>query len=175
MLEHVRTCWNTFPGGEFSTSKNLVEYGGDISLSKSKSSLPLLPLPLLPHPPFPLSFFGGGRGGGGGDGGEPLHRPPEGGGTKSPPLLPQDFKDFFTQGRLIWNIFLFSLSLYSLCVIYPRGRSSVHSSKLQKLMLSSQQNSLWHTSMKFKNRLIFLSLNISSLCVIYHWRIIYFE
>ena len=154
MLEHVRTCWNTFPGGEFSTSKNLVEYGGDISLSKSKSSLPLplLPLPLLPHPhpPFPLSL-GGGRGGGregegGGGGGSHHHRPPEGGGLLPPP---PDLNGFFTQGRLIWNIFLFSLSLSSLCVIYPRGRSSVHSSKLQKLMLSSQQNSLWHTSMKF--------------------------
>ena len=32
---------------------------------------------------------------------------------------------------LIWNIFLFSLSLSSLCVIYPRGRS-VHSSKNYK-------------------------------------------
>ena len=113
------------------------------------------PPPPPPSPFSPFFFLGGGKGTGGqGTGGEPLHRPPEGGGTKSPPLLPQDFtKNFFTQGRLIWNIFLFSLSLYSLCVIYPRGRSSVHSSKLQKkLMVSSQQkkqNSLWHTSMKF--------------------------
>jgi hypothetical protein len=157
MLEHVRTCWNTFPGGEFSTSKNLMEYGGDISLSKSKSSLPLPLLPLLPHPPpppFPLSFWGlegeGGRGGeGGGDGGgESSHHPPEGGGTKSPPL--RILMAFLRRAGWFKNIFLFSLSLYSLCVIYPRGRS-VHSSKLQKLMLSSQQNSLWHTSMKFKN------------------------
>ena len=151
MLEHVRTCWNTFPGGEFSTSKNLVEYGGDISLSKSKSSLPLLPLPLLPLPLFPFLFLGGEGEGGEGTGGNHCTAPPERrGGDEVPPPSPSGFyKNFFTQGRLIWNIFLFSLSLYSLCVIYPRGRSSVHSSKLQKLMLSSQQNSLWHTSMKF--------------------------
>jgi hypothetical protein len=146
MLEHVRTCWNTFPGGEFSTSKNLVEYGGDISLSKSKSSLPLPPPPPPPPPPSPSPFSpffgGGGRGGGregegGGGGGSHHHRPPEGGGLRPP--SPPDLNGFFTQGRLIWNIFLFSLSLSSLCVIYPRGRSSVHSSKLQKLMLSSQK------------------------------------
>jgi hypothetical protein len=145
MLEHVRTCWNTFPGGEFSTSKNLVEYGGDISLSKSKSSLPLPPPPPPPPPPSPSPFspfFGGGEGEGGGrgregEGGEATTTAPRRGGDFVPP--PPDLNGFFTQGRLIWNIFLFSLSLSSLCVIYPRGRSSVHSSKLQKLMLSSQK------------------------------------
>jgi hypothetical protein len=147
MLEHVRTCWNTFPGGEFSTSKNLVEYGGDISLSKSKSSLPLLPLPLLPHPPFPLSFLGGG-----GKGGEPSHHPPEGGGTKSPP--PPILMAFLRRAGWFETFSFFSQSLFfKICVIYPRGRSSVHSSKLQKNLwcpLNKKQNSLWHTSMKFK-------------------------
>ena len=122
MLEHVRTCWNTFPGGEFSTSKNLVEYGGDISLSKSKSSLPLplLPLPLLPHPhpPFPLSLGGGkGRGeGGGGRGreGEHYHGPPGVGGDERPP--PDFTKTFFYQS-------FFFKSSKSVLSTYPRGFS----------------------------------------------------
>ena len=88
--------------------------------------------PPPPPPPFPLSFFGGGGG--------TIAPPPRRGGDEVPPPSPSGFyKNFFTQGRLIWNILLFSLSLYSLCVIYPRGRSSVHSSKLQKLMVSSQK------------------------------------
>ena len=62
----------------------------------------------------------------------------------------------------IWNIF--SLSLSSLCVIYPRGRS-VHSSKNYKTYVVLSKNSLWHTLIKFKSPpKIFLSLNISSLC-----------
>ena len=127
------------------------------------------PLPLFPSL-LPLSFLGGRGGGRGEGGGEPPPPPPGGGGTKSPP--PPDFNGFFTQGRLIWNIFLFSLSLSSLCVIYPRGRSA-HSSKLQrycplKAFLVAYFNEIW-------NGLIFLSFNLSSLCVIYHWRIIYFE
>ena len=57
-------------------------------------------------------FLGGGKGRGGGEGrgGEPSHHPPEGGG-RSPP--PSDFNGFFTQGRLIWNIFIF-LSVFIL-------------------------------------------------------------
>ena len=49
---------------------------------------------------------------------------------------------------------IFSLSLSSLCVIYPRGRS-VHSYKNYKTYVVLSKNSLWHTLMKFKNRLIF--------------------
>ena len=58
----------------------------------------ITPPPSSPSSPLLPLFLGGqGRGRGGGDGGagegtgrEPLHRPPlnEGGGTKSPPLLP---------------------------------------------------------------------------------------
>ena len=161
MLEHVRTCWNTFPGGEFSTSKNLVEYGGDIS--KSKSS-PILPLPHLTPPPpppspFPLSL-GGGRGGGGGKGrgegrgrGGTIAPPPRRGGDEVPLPSPSGFE---------W---LFSLSLSSLCVIYPRGRS-VHSSKLLNLWCPLNKIHCGILQkMKFKSPpKIFLSLNISSLC-----------
>jgi hypothetical protein len=38
------------------------------------------------------------------------------------------------------------------------------SSKNYKTYVVLSKNSLWHTLIKFKNRLIFLSLNISSLC-----------
>ena len=110
--------------------------------SSPTPSTPLHPRPLVP-PVCPF-LLGGGRGGGEGrgEGGrwgshQPPPPPPGGGGDFVPP--PFGFEWLFYAGPLIWNIFLFSLSLSSLCVIYPRGRSSVHSSKLQKLMLSSQK------------------------------------
>jgi hypothetical protein len=94
---------------------------------------------------------GRGRGGGGGEGGVVT--------SAAPPLwILMAFLRRAGDVMLIWNIFLFSLSLSSLCVIYPRGRS-VHkkNKKLQTYVVLSK-NSLWHTLIKFKNRLIFSPL-----------------
>ena len=121
LLKHVQTCWNTFR---------------PVETRFQASPLPLPPPP--PPPPFPLSFGGEGEGGGRGrEGGETIAiiGPPEEGGTKSPPL-----RILTTKKKL------FSLSLSSLCVIYPRGFSLSPQLKTTKLMVSSQQNSLWHTS-----------------------------
>ncbi len=121
------------------------------------------PPPPPPSPLFPLPFFFsflglGGEGEGGGEGrgrgGATTTAPLERGGDKVPPLPPPDFNDFFTQGRLIWNIFLFSISLSSLCVIYHRGRS-VHSSKNYKTFVILSKISVWHTS----NNEILITLN----------------
>jgi hypothetical protein len=91
LLEHVSSRPDEFS----------IFYFSILYLRKSNSStLPPPPPPPSPIPPIsPYSFLwgGGGRGGeraGDGDGdGEPppppVGRPPEGGGTKSPPLLPQ--------------------------------------------------------------------------------------
>ena len=96
--------------------------------SPSSPLLPLLP-PFFP-PNFPIFFFwGGGEGDGGkgtggqGTGREPLHRPPlnEGGGTKSPPLLPQDFTKKTFLPRLIYKHFHFfsqNIQIFKICVIY---------------------------------------------------------
>jgi hypothetical protein len=100
-------------------TKKILKFISLLKLLKFKSFcnvnqhyLIIVLLPPPPPPPPSSPFFWGGRGGdgGAGDGGagegtgrEPLHRPPlnEGGGTKSPPLLPQDFtKNFFTQAHL---------------------------------------------------------------------------
>jgi hypothetical protein len=103
--KHVQTCWNTFPVDPM----NFLFY---IFIFLYFYIFYFIPPPSssssIPHPPPPISpysffvFLGGGGGGGGdgagdgdgdGTGGEPppppAGRPSEGGGTKSPPLLPQ--------------------------------------------------------------------------------------
>jgi len=107
LSKHVQTCWNTFKP---------VETRSDL-LKQHVSRPPPLPLhPPSPSSPSPFSpFFWGGRGGGrvgGGGGGGALPRPPGGGGDEVPPL-----RILTTKKKL------FSLSLSSLCVIYPRGFS----------------------------------------------------
>ena len=97
------------------------------------------PSPSSPSPSPFSPFFGGGRGGGRGregEGGKPPPPPPPGrGGDEVPP--PPDFtKTFFYQ----------NLQIFKICVIYPRGFSLSPQLKTTKLMVSSQQNSLWHTS-----------------------------
>ena len=103
--KHVQTCWNTFPVDPM----NFLFYIFIFLYFYIFYFIPP-PLLLLLHPPqfppiSPYSFFVFlGRGGGGereregagdgdGTGGEPppppAGRPSEGGGTKSPPLLPQ--------------------------------------------------------------------------------------
>ena len=140
--------------------------------------LPLLPPPPPPHPPFPLSFFWGGRGGGGGDGGGTIAPPPRRGGDEVPPPFSLRIlqKLFYAGPAHLEHFPFFSQSLFfKICVIYPRGRSSVHCSKLQKktygVLSTKKQNSLWHTSMKFKKtppkkNIIKISLNKNffSLC-----------
>ena len=81
------------------------------------------------------------------------HGPPEGGGTKSPP--PPDFNN---------KKKLFSLSLSSLCVIYPRGFSLSTAPKTTKLMLSS--HSFIHCGIIKILKFNFLTQNFSSLCVV---------
>ena len=125
LLEHVSRRWIFY-------LKKLSGVWGGYFTFKIKIIPPPPPPPPPPPSPFsPFWFGGGGRGGGGGEGGG------DGGGTIAP--SPSDFNGFFCAGPADLKHFHFSLSLYSLCVIYPRGRSSVHSSKLQKLMVSSQQ------------------------------------
>ena len=95
LLKHVQTCGNTFRPVE----------------TRFKVS-PLHPLPLLPL--FPFLLGGKGRGeGGGGRGGKPSPSPaPRRRGGRSPPPL-----------RILTKNYQNSLSLSSLCVIYPRGFS----------------------------------------------------
>jgi hypothetical protein len=124
LLKHVQTCWNTFR---------------PVETRFQASPLPLPPPP--PPPPFPLSFGGEGEGGGRGrEGeGEHYHGPPEEGGTKSPPL-----RILTTKKKL------FSLSLSSLCVIYPRGFSQSTAQNYINLwcpLIHSFIHSLWHTEM----------------------------
>ena len=123
LLKHVQTCWNTFR---------------PVETRFQASPLPLHPLPLLPLPLFPFLWGGGGRGregeGGGGRGGNTITGPRRGGGRSPPPL------------RILTKNYQNSLTLSSLCVIYPRGFSLSPQLKTTKLMAASQQNSLWHTS-----------------------------
>ena len=94
-FQSVQTCWNL--------SKH-VSIRSDLLKHVSRSP-PFPSLPLLPPPPFPLSFWEGGRGGS-----HHHQNPPEGGGTKSPP--PPDFNNNNKKQN--------SLTLSSLCcVIYP--------------------------------------------------------
>jgi len=107
------------------------------------------PPPPPPPPPSPFSpfFFGGGGRGGGrgrggrGRGGNHCTAPPKGGGRSPPPFSLRILQKLFYAGPAhLEHFHFFSQSLFfKICVIYPRGRSSVHSSKLQKLMVSSQQ------------------------------------
>jgi hypothetical protein len=129
LLKHVQTCWNTFRPVE-------------TTRFQASPPPPPSPLPLLPLPLFPFLLGGKGRGeGGGGRGreGEHYHGPPEEGGTKSPPL-----RILTTKKKL------FSLSLSSLCVIYPRGFSQSTAQNYINLcypLIHSFIHSLWHTEM----------------------------
>ena len=125
LLKHVWTCRNTFQSVQinpFEPVETRFNPFRSVQTRFQASPPPLLhppspfsipPPPLLPLFPF---LFGGGKGREGGRGregeGEHYHGPPEEGGTKSPPL-----RILTTKKKL------FSLSLSSLCVIYPRGFS----------------------------------------------------
>ena len=105
-FQSVQTCWNL--------SKH-VSIRSDLLKHVSRSP-PFPSLPLLPPPPFPLSFFlGGGKGRGreGEGGGEATTtKTPRKGGDEVPPPPPQDFNNNNKKQN--------SLTLSSLCcVIYP--------------------------------------------------------
>jgi hypothetical protein len=157
--------------------------------SPSSPLLPLLP-PFFP-PNFPIFFFwGGGKGTGGqgtggqGTGGQGRGRagthctaPPwtKGGGRRPPPFSLRILQKKLFYAGSFKNILLFSLTLYSPCVIYPRGFSQSTAQNYKNLCYPLNKIHCGILQWNFKN-LIFLSLNISSLCaIIHHWRIIYFE
>ena len=111
LLKHVWTCRNTFQSVQICPDP-LKHVQTCWNLSKHVSRLPPLPL-LPPPPPFPLSLGGGGRGREGEGGGEtPSPKPPGRGGDEVPPPL-----------RILTKNYQNSLTLSSLCVIYPRGFS----------------------------------------------------
>ena len=90
----------------------------------------ITPPPSSPSSPLLPLFLGGqgrgrgGRGRGGrGTGREPLHRPPlnEGGGTKSPPLLPHRIlqKTFLPRWKHTKTFFSLNIQIiFKICVIY---------------------------------------------------------
>ena len=81
--------------------------GGIFHFQNQNHPSPSSPSPSSPIPLFPFLFLGGGKG----RGGEPLHRPPEGGGTKSPPFSLRILQKLFTPAHL--KTFSFFLSKYS--------------------------------------------------------------
>ena len=123
---------------KFISLLKLLKFKSFCNVNQHYLIIVLLPPPPPPPPFFPPQFppfWGGGKGtggrgqggrggdGGAGDGGEPLHRPPlnEGGGTKSPPLLPQDFTKKTFLRRLIYKHFHFfsqNIQIFKICVIY---------------------------------------------------------
>jgi hypothetical protein len=101
--KHVQTCWNTFPADPMNFLFYIFIFSILYIPPSSSSSIPPIP-PISPYSFFVFFLFflgrGGGRGRGTGQGTatapggshhhrRPVGRPSEGGGTKSPPLLPQ--------------------------------------------------------------------------------------
>ena len=108
MLQPVETRFNPFRSVQTRLNLNLSKHVQTCwnTLQSVQTRFPSLPL--LPPPPFPLSFFfGGGKGRGEGGGG----RGEGGGALPWPPL------------RILTKNYQNSLTLSSLCVIYPRGFS----------------------------------------------------
>ena len=94
--KHVQTCWNTFPADPMNFLFSIFIFS-ILYLPPSSSIPPFIPIFFFC---FFLGWGGEGRGRGTGQGTatapggshhhrRPVGRPSEGGGTKSPPLLPQ--------------------------------------------------------------------------------------